>query len=84
MTDVVNHPPHYGAISGIECIDVVEHFNFNLGNVIKYVWRAGEKDDLIIDLRKARWYIDREITRLEKQVQESASERGFYTDGTHR
>jgi hypothetical protein len=98
VTDVVNHPPHYNAISGVECIDVVEQFNFNLGNVIKYVWRAGEKDDLLTDLKKARWYIEREITRLEKEyakistarcddpmMAESDSEqRGFYSDGTPR
>jgi hypothetical protein len=38
--------------------------NFNLGNAVKYIWRAGEKGDLITDLEKARWYIDREIQRL--------------------
>lgn len=63
----VDHPPHYTAHpSGIECIDVVEHFNFNIGNVIKYVWRHALKHGLQ-DLKKARWYIDREIARLEKE-----------------
>lgn len=64
--DVVNHPSHYTSHpSGIECIQVTEHMNFNLGNATKYVWRAGLKsDDPIQDLQKARWYIEREIQRL--------------------
>ena len=64
--DVVNHPSHYTSHpSGIECIQVTEHMNFNLGNATKYVWRAGLKsDDPIQDLKKARWYIEREIQRL--------------------
>ena len=69
MTDTVNHPPHYNAHpSGVECIDVVEHMNFNLGNAVKYVWRAGLKPTSsdVEDLQKARWYIDREIQRLTK------------------
>lgn len=62
--DKVNHPPHYTAHpSGIECIQITEHMNFCLGNAVKYVWRAGLKDDAIEDLEKARWYIDREIKR---------------------
>lgn len=63
--DVVNHPIHYtGHPSGVECIQITEHMNFCRGNAIKYVWRAGEKDDEIEDLKKARWYLDREISRL--------------------
>lgn len=63
--DMVNHPPHYGQHpSGIECIQVTEHMNFNLGNAVKYIWRADHKNGLE-DLRKARWYLDREIARLE-------------------
>lgn len=64
----VNHPKHYNAHpSGVECIDIVEAYNFNLGNAIKYIWRAGLKsDNPIEDLEKARWYIDRELTRLKK------------------
>ena len=66
MTDPVNHPAHYtGHPSGIEAIQVTEHFNFCLGNAIKYIWRAGLKGDALQDLRKARWYLDREIKRLE-------------------
>lgn len=65
--DPVNHPKHYTQHpSGVECIDITEHFNFNLGNAIKYIWRAGDKGDLIQDLEKARWYLDREIERLTK------------------
>lgn len=66
MKDNVEHPAHYTAHpSGVECITIVEHFNFCLGNAIKYIWRAGLKGDAIEDLRKARFYIDREIKRRE-------------------
>lgn len=62
--DVVNAPPHYRAHpSGVECIQVTEHMSFCLGNAVKYVWRADLKGDAVEDLRKARWYIDREIAR---------------------
>ena len=65
--DPVNHPPHYnGHPSGIECIEIVRHMGFNLGNATKYIWRADLKQDAIEDLKKARWYIDREIERIEK------------------
>ena len=66
--DPVNHPPHYtGHPSGVECIQITEHYNFNVGNAIKYLWRAGLKTQSPIeDLRKAAWYINREIQRLEK------------------
>jgi len=66
--DEINHPQHYNSHpSGVECIDVTEHFNFCLGNAIKYIWRAGKKTpDTVSDLKKARWYIDREIARLEQ------------------
>lgn len=67
--DPVNKPVHYRTHpSGIECIEVTEHMNFCLGNAIKYIWRAAEKDDTIQDLRKAAWYIQREIERLEKAI----------------
>lgn len=66
--DPVNHPAHYVANpSGVECIDVVEHMPFNLGNATKYIWRAGLKsDDPVQDLQKAIWYLTREIERLRK------------------
>lgn len=62
--EAVNHPVHYMAHpSGVECIEITEHFSFCLGNVIKYVWRAGLKGDELEDLRKAKWYLEREIER---------------------
>ena len=64
-SDTVNHPAHYNHPSGIECIDVVEWCSFNLGNAIKYIWRYDKKNG-VEDLRKAVWYIQREIERLEK------------------
>lgn len=68
MSDPVNHPPHYTKHpSGVECIQITEHFNFNLGNAIKYIWRAGLKGDEIEDLKKAEFYIKREIERLSKK-----------------
>lgn len=66
--DPVNHPKHYTSDpSGVECIQITRHRNFNVGNAIKYLWRAGLKDDTrhIEDLRKAVWYIEDEIARLE-------------------
>jgi Protein of unknwon function (DUF3310) len=68
--DEVNHPPHYAANpSGVECIDVVEHLGFLRGNAIKYLWRAGEKPgvDPRVDLRKAAWYIYREIEKIDRE-----------------
>lgn len=69
VQDDVNQPKHYTSHpSGTECIEVVEHMNFCLGNAIKYIWRAGLKtDDPLKDLRKAKWYIEREIARIEKK-----------------
>jgi hypothetical protein len=70
LSDPVNHPPHYtDHPSGIECIQVTEHLSFCVGNAIKYLWRADLKhDDAIEDLKKAAWYINREIERRKKQV----------------
>jgi hypothetical protein len=67
--DPVNHPKHYTSHpSGVECITITEHMGFLLGNTMKYLWRAGLKPgtDTLQDLRKARWYLDRQITQLEK------------------
>ena len=62
--DSVNHPKHYtNHPSGIECIQITEHMNFNLGNALKYIWRADLKNDAIEDLQKAAWYINRELKR---------------------
>lgn len=64
MTDPVNHPLHYTSHpSGVECITITEHMGFNLGNAMKYIWRADEKGNSVQDLAKARWYLDREIHR---------------------
>lgn len=67
-TEQVDHPDHYGgADNPYETIKVIEAWGmgFNLGNAVKYLSRAGKKGDLIEDLRKARWYLDREIASLE-------------------
>lgn len=73
--DPVNHPVHYTSHpSGIECIEITRHMNFNCGNAVKYVWRHGLKpvdvndgpgiEDAIQDLSKAIWYLRDEIERL--------------------
>lgn len=68
MNDSVNSPSHYTSHpSGVEAIDITRHFNFNLGNVIKYVWRAGLKGENIEDLQKARFYINDELERLSNE-----------------
>ena len=65
--DVVNKPKHYTEHpSGIECIQVTEHMGFNLGNAVKYIWRCDLKRDAIEDLKKAKWYIEREISKRER------------------
>lgn len=64
----VEHPDYYNKHpSGIECIEIVRHCNFNIGNAIKYLFRCGLKDDnpQTQDLRKAMFYIQDEINRLE-------------------
>ena len=62
MTDMVNQPPHYTSHpSGVECIQITEHMNFCLGNALKYIWRAGLKDNDIQDLEKAIFYLTREL-----------------------
>ncbi len=64
--DAVNHPDHYNAHpSGVECIDVVRHMGFNLGNVVKYTWRADLKGAATEDLHKALFYLKDEIQRRE-------------------
>lgn len=74
-TDNVNHPKHYtNDPSGVECIQVTRHRDFNIGNAIKYLWRAGRKDDAsltqvektIEDLQKAIFYIQDEIKLLQE------------------
>lgn len=65
--EMINHPQHYN-MGKYEAIDVIEDWklNFNLGNTVKYISRAGHKDNIIQDLKKASWYLNREIERLEK------------------
>ena len=66
--DLVNHPAHYGGESNLyEAIKVIEAWNlgFHLGNIVKYLSRAGRKGDVLEDLKKARWYLDRYINLLE-------------------
>lgn len=66
MNDNVNHPKHYTEHpSGVQCIEITRHMNFNLGNAIKYIWRSPLKGREIEDLRKAAFYINDEIARLE-------------------
>jgi hypothetical protein len=65
----VNHPNHYtNQVPNIECIQVTQYFNFNRGNAIKYIWRAGVKDKEkeIEDLKKAIQYLEFEIERIKK------------------
>jgi len=71
VDDPVNHPKHYTQHpSGVECIAVTEHMGFCLGNAVKYIWRADLKHDAIEDLKKARWYLEREIMRREQSGQQ--------------
>jgi hypothetical protein len=60
--DTINHPNHYTHMP-IEAIDITEHFNFCMGNALKYIIRADHKGNPIEDLRKAAWYINREIEK---------------------
>jgi hypothetical protein len=68
MADAVNHPAHYGGEDNpYECVKVIEawNLNFRLGNAVKYIGRP-EKGDYLEDLKKARWYLDREIRLREE------------------
>lgn len=66
MSETINHPPHYRS-GGIEVIDVIDAFDlgFRLGNAVKYILRAGRKGSALEDLKKARWYLEREISKRE-------------------
>ena len=61
--EMVDHPKHYQSKHGVEVIDIIEEFGlgFHLGNVIKYVLRAGHKSNELEDLEKAKWYLERVI-----------------------
>ena len=67
MKEYINHPQHYGGNDNTyEAIKVIEHYdlNFHLGNSVKYILRAGKKDDRLQDLKKAMWYLQREIDKV--------------------
>lgn len=67
---MVNNPPHYGGLGNTyETINVIEAWGlgFCLGNTVKYISRAGKKGDALEDLKKARWYLDREISTLQRK-----------------
>lgn len=73
MEDLVNHPKHYNNSpakcscgKSIECIEITRHLNFNLGNAMKYIWGCDLKSNPIQDLKKAVWYLQDEINKLEK------------------
>lgn len=74
MSEEVNHPEYYTA-DGLEAIDVIESFdlNFHLGNVIKYVLRAGRKCCAMKDLQKAKWYLDRQVELSEEAAARSTA-----------
>lgn len=65
--DMVNSPPHYTYVDGIECIDFIEHMPYLRGAAGKYIFRAGRKGDEIEDLEKAIWCLQREVRRLRKE-----------------
>ena len=75
ISDTVNHPKHYASNgpacpncgSNIECITITERMGFCLGNAVKYIWRHKNKGNALEDLKKARWYLDREIARMEAE-----------------
>ncbi len=72
----IDHPSYYNEHpSGVECIDIIEPFSFNLGCVIKYIWRAGlKRQSPLPDLKKALWYLKREIDRLDERIYENKSD----------
>lgn len=74
VPDLVNSPPHYrNHPSGVECIQITEHFNFCVGNALKYIWRSDEKGNAIEDLEKSIWYIQREISRRKRELDAKGS-----------
>lgn len=80
QAEMVNHPQHYNSLPAVclqcghpvECIDVIEVMPFNTGTAMKYLWRADHKGNPIEDLRKAAWYIQREIERRERREKRSS------------
>lgn len=74
MIEQINHPTYYGGDTTYEAIKVIEawRLGFCLGNTVKYIARAEMKGSTLADLKKARWYLDREITRREQNIQVAA------------
>lgn len=79
MASNIDHPVHYNSHpSGVECIDIAEHYNFNVGNALKYIWRAGIKkeqglSDLekeLEDIDKAIWYLTRHRNNLDRKIKD--------------
>jgi len=68
MSETVNHPEHYGGDTVYEAIKVIEAWslNFNLGNTVKYICRAESKGDRLENLKKAAWYLNREIQHMDR------------------
>lgn len=72
MKESVNHPEHYNNnLSGIECIEMIHMMSFNIGNAFKYIYRRNHKDDVITDLKKAKWYIVDELKRRKERKYKS-------------
>jgi polyferredoxin len=67
-TELVNHPAHYMDKSNIECIDIIDSMYCCSSNAFKYIYRAGEKDDTIQELKKAIWYLNRANNRAEVNI----------------
>jgi hypothetical protein len=87
MSDPVNHPSHYHSEywhpacgKTIECIDIVRHMGFNLGNALKYIWRAGAKGDEVQDLEKAIWYLNDRISEV-KRLREAEKQAAAVDEG---
>lgn len=73
--EAVDHPKHYNAHpSGVECVTIAEHMGFNLGNALKYIWRADLKGNAIEDLEKSAWYISREIGKRRAELQKKGQD----------
>ena len=79
MASNIDHPVHYNSHpSGVECIDIAEHYNFNVGNALKYIWRAGIKKELglsdlekeLEDIDKAIWYLTRHRNNLDSKIKQ--------------
>lgn len=89
MTDPVNHPLHYTQGDArcsqcghpIECIDVAEHRNFALGNALKYLWRCDHKGSPETDIRKAIWYLERELDRRKREAMRQRPSGIGYAEG---